>query len=491
MKYLRIFESWISNEDQMIDENMQAAKSFMLKRLADRLRKPVQELSPEEQAQALSDPKYKEIIDLLGEKYRGYAGSFVNFVFLQRISIEQLQLLLTKIADNREFINSLPHTVEEYSKGNPDQAARISGYEALMDQFAQIEFRRKGKWLIDKLPRAIRDKARAATPEEQQALFRLGANLANEDPEIQKRLMKKVNRFLDKPIAAFIQYATNFADAQNIEGGAIKLAAQAEELAPAVNVMYDDDRYVVMSIRTEAAQKALCSAANWCINTWAWKQYATGAVQINIFDFGVPTTDPLHIVGTTIYYNGNVRTSHDINDIAIKKSDDPAEHFTKLGYPAEVVDSIVKPLSAECAVKQVLDEGASAKTGRAIIDKIMTAGHSLQIADQSMSTYAEQEIVNVVDQEMGQLIKMQDVVDSFKQFGVLSTFAAKLYNKLIVGSAVSEADSEAILAKTARGFKLMETAIAAGTFDKQANTKRKIEAILAVKDQILTMISGQ
>ena len=108
-----------------------------------------------------------------------------------------------------------------------------------------------------------------------------------------------------------------------------------------------------------------------------------------------------------------------------------------------------------------------------------------------MSAYAEQEIVNVVDQEMGQLIKMQDVVDAFKQFGVLSTFAAKLYNKLIVGSAVSEADNEAILAKTSRGFKLMETAISAGTFDKQANTKRKIEAILAVKDQILTMISGQ
>lgn len=490
MKYLKIFESWMTDEDQMIDENMQAAKSFMLKRLADRLRKPVQELSPEEQTQALSDPKYKEILALLGEKYRGYAGPFVNFVFLQRISIQQLQLLLTEIEANREFISSLPHTIEAYSKGNPDQTSRISGFEALMDQFAQIKFRRKGKWIIDKLPGVIRTKAREASPEEQQELLRIGATLADQDPEIQKRLMKKVNRFLSKPIADFIAYARNFADAQNTEG-APKLAAQAEDLAPAVNVLYDDERYVVMSIRTEAAQKALCSAANWCINTWAWKQYATGAVQINIFDFGVPSTDPLHIVGTTIYYNGKVRTSHDINDLAIKKSDDPAEHFAKLGYPTDVVDSIVKPLAAECAVKQVLDEGASAKTGRAIIDKIMTAGHSLQIADQTMSAYAEQEIANVIDQEMGQLIKMQDVIDSFKQYGVVSTFAAKLYNKLIVGSAISQDDNEAILAKTARGFKLMEAAIAAGTFEKQANTKRKIEAILAVKDQILAMISKQ
>jgi hypothetical protein len=121
----------------------------------------------------------------------------------------------------------------------------------------------------------------------------------------------------------------------------------------------------------------------------------------------------------------------------------------------------------------------------------MTAGHSLQISDPTMSGYAEQEIANVVDQEMGQLIKMQDVIDSFKQYGVVSTFAAKLYNKLIVGSAISQEENEAILAKTARGFKLMEAAIAAGTFEKQANTKRKIEAILAVKDQILAMISKQ
>ena len=491
MKYLRIFESWISNEDQMIDENVQAAKAFMFKRLADRLRKTSQELTPEEQAQALSDPKYKEVISLLGEKYRGYAGTFVNFVFGQRISIEQLRLLLTKIADNREFISSLPHTIEEYSKGNPDQTSRISGYEALMDQFAQIEFRKKGKWIIDKLPRAIRDKARTATPEEQQALFRLGANLANEAPEIQKRLMKKVSRFLDKPISAFIQYATNFADAQNVEGGAMKLAAQAEDLAPAVNVLYDDERYVVLSIRTEAAQKALCSAANWCINTWAWKQYSTGAVQVNIFDFGVPTTDPLHITGTTIYYNGNVRTSHDINDANITKSTDPTQHFTKLGYPAELVESIVKPLPAECAVKQVLDAGADAKSGKAIIDKIMTAGHSLQLSDPQMSQYAEQEIVSVIDQEMGQKIKMQDVIDSFKEFGVLSTFAAKLYNKLIKGSAVSEDDRKAILAKTERGFKLLEASISSSHFTKNEHIKRKVEAIFSQKDQILSMIAGE
>ena len=491
MKYLRIFESWISNEDLLINESVQAAKAFMLKRLADRLNKPVQELSPEEQAQALSEPKYKELLALLGDKYRGYAGAFTNFIFLQRISIEQLRLLLTKIADNREFIGSLPHTVAEYSKGNPDKEARISGFEALMDQFDQIEFRRKGKWIIDKLPRAIRDKARVATPEEQQALFRIGFNLANEDTVIKDRLMKKSNRFLDKPISDFIQYASNFADAQNIEGGAIKLAAQAEELAPAVNVMYDDDRYVVMSIRTEAAQKALCSAANWCINNWAWKQYATGAVQINIFDFGVPTTDPLHITGTTIYYSGKVRTSHDINDKTITQSDNPAEHFTKLGYPTELVDSIVKPLLAECGVKQVLDEGASATTGKAFVDKVMTAGHSLQLSDQRMAQYAEHEIVNVIDQEMGQLIKMQDVIDSFKQYGVLSTFAAKLYNKLIAGSAIAETDKQAILDKTLRGFSMIEKTITSDVSKFRPAILSKMQSIFTVKDQILAMIADR
>lgn len=491
MKYLRIFESWISNENQMIDENVQAAKAFMLKRLADRLRKPTQELTPEEQVQALNDPKYKEVIALLGDKYRGYAGAFVNFVFGQRISIDQLKVLLQTIADNREFISSLPHTVEEYSKGNPEPESRVSGYEALMDQFAQIEFRRKGKWIIDKLPRILRDKARAATPEEQTMLLRVGAELADEDPVIQKRLMLKVNSFLDKPLSAFIEYAIRVKDAQKAGGGALDLVSKAEELAPAVKVMYDDDRYVALSLRTETAQKALCSiASTWCINKNLWKNYATGAVQINIFDFGVTTADPMHLTGTTIYYNGNVRTSSDINNTHIQKSSDPAEHFEKLGYPSELIDAIIKPLQAECAVKQVLDEGAAANTGKSIIDAIMKAGHNLQVADPNMAAYAESEIVGVIDQEMGQKIKMPDVIDAFKQYGVLSTFAAKLYNKLIKDSAISQQDKEAIFAKTTRGFKLMKVGLASGTFEKQPHTKRKIEAIIPLEDQILQMISN-
>jgi hypothetical protein len=246
-----------------------------------------------------------------------------------------------------------------------------------------------------------------------------------------------------------------------------------------------------MSIRTEAAQKALCSAANWCINNWAWKQYATGAVQINIFDFGVPTTDPLHITGTTIYYSGKVRTSHDINDTTITKSDNPAEHFTKLGYPTELVDSIVKPLLAECGVKQVLDEGASATTGKAFVDKVMTAGHSLQLSDQRMAQYAEHEIVNVIDQEMGQLIKMQDVIDSFKQYGVLSTFAAKLYNKLVKGSAIAETDKQAILDKTLRGFSMIEKTITSDVPKFRPAILSKMQSIFTVKDQILAMIADR
>ena len=35
---------------------------------------------------------------------------------------------------------------------------------------------------------------------------------------------------------------------------------------------------------------------------------------MNIFNFGTDPSDPLFLTGTTIYYTGKVRTSHDIND---------------------------------------------------------------------------------------------------------------------------------------------------------------------------------
>jgi hypothetical protein len=162
-----------------------------------------------------------------------------------------------------------------------------------------------------------------------------------------------------------------------------------------------------------------------------------------------------------------------------------------LGYPTELVDSIVKPLLAECGVKQVLDEGASATTGKAFVDKVMIAGHSLQLSDQRMAQYAEHEIVNVIDQEMGQLIKMQDVIDSFKQYGVLSTFAAKLYNKLVKGSAIAETDKQAILDKTLRGFSMIEKTITSDVSKFRPAILSKMQSIFTVKDQILAMIADR
>jgi hypothetical protein len=507
MKYLRIFESWISNEDLLINESVQAAKAFMLKRLADRLNKPVQELSPEEQAQALSEPKYKEILALLGDKYRGYAGAFTNFIFLQRIAIEQLRLLLTKIADNREFIGSLPHTVEEYSKGNPDKEARISGFEALMDQFTKEEFRRKGKWIIDKLPKILRDKARAATPEEQQALLGIGADSVYDSPKPRENIMSKINAFLDKPISDFIDFANRYTDALKSDNNAISLVSKAKSFSPAVNVMYDDERYVVLSPRTETAQKALHSIApKWCINNWAWKTYAKTGIQINIFDFGVPTTDRLHLTGTTVYYTGEVRTAADLQNSPLSGSrqlegafsKDPAKHFTMAGYPPELVNTLVENIPKEISIKraldEILDDMKANATKQQLLTKILKTGYSIELLNPEDRDRVEKEVINVVDQEIGQQIDIQDVVNSFKEdTGVLSTFAAKLYNKLVKGSTISETDKQAILDKTLRGFRIIETAIktAQETGAKKYNpaSLSKMQAVLAVKDQILAMIA--
>ena len=121
-----------------------------------------------------------------------------------------------------------------------------------------------------------------------------------------------------------------------------KKVAELEELEPEAGVIYSDDQYLVMSMRTENAQKKLCSVANWCINRGSFSSYATDAVQLNIFNFGTDPSDPLFLTGTTVYYNGRVRTSHDINDRHIMKSSDPAEHLSQLGYPDSLVSNVVQ-----------------------------------------------------------------------------------------------------------------------------------------------------
>jgi hypothetical protein len=184
-----------------------------------------------------------------------------------------------------------------------------------------------------------------------------------------------------------------------------------------------------MSVRTEKAQKDLCAVANWCINRGSFSSYANDAVQLNIFNFGTDSSDPLFLTGTTVYYTGKVRTAHDINDAHIKKSDDPAEHFAKLGYPEEVVSSIIKELPREMMVKKVVYDLK--------LDKNKPIEVLFNIIKQSYSIDPETDpetldiVLDIVRTRIKENLTKDEVIKMYTEYGVLSKFSAMLVKELL------------------------------------------------------------
>lgn len=482
MKYLKRYTGFVNEELTHINENYQAAKAYMLKRYATQLQKQPNELTPEEQAKALKNREFVALQDMLTQKYFGYMAPFVKFRFEQNISLENLKTLLDEIVKYKQVLNTLPYPIEKYAEGNPDpNSTALSGFEALMDQFRTFEFNRKGKWIIDALPRTLRDQARSLDKEGMNRLIRLGWDLGEKDEAIQKRVMSKVARYSN--IEDFMKYANQIADADE---GADKLVAQAESLAPEIVVMYDDNNYVVFSVRTESAQKKIFRMANWCLNTGSWNSYVSKGVQLNILNFNLPSSDPMYVTGTTVLSDTKtVKASHDANDRNIKKSEDPAEHLTLNNYPKDLVDSVMKILPTELVAKSIL-AGVIEKTDVSQkIKSIAAAGHELEIIPDSLEkTQIENDLVTIIDQDFeAENFSTDTMVQAFKQFGILSTFAAKLYNKTLKGQ-ISDADRQEIFAKTERGFQLLATA---GSNWNDQKTRQKMQAILANKDSILQL----
>jgi hypothetical protein len=194
----------------------------------------------------------------------------------------------------------------------------------------------------------------------------------------------------------------------------------------------------------------------------------------------------MYVTGTTVLSDSqSVKASHDANDRNIKKSEDPAEHLRANGYPEDLVTSVMKILPTELVAKSILARVIEKTDVTQKIKAIASAGHELEIIPESPeTTEIENGLVAIIDKDFEtESFSIDTMVQAFKQFGILSTFAAKLYNKTLKGQ-ISEQDKSEIFAKTDRGFQLISSA---GANWNDPKTRQKMQAILANKDSILQL----
>ena len=474
------FSSWLSGYD--INENIAAAKIYMQKKYANRLKKDVRELTPAEKDKALENSAYLKILDLL-KGQPGYVMPFTKFHFDQGITIDELNGLLDTIKTGRHLIQQLSKPIEQWANTEPVNG--ISGFEQLNDELRTIEREKGAKWFINDLPKNLRDQYRALDKDKQQVVITLAIQLDELGKGVIDRLFEKIKSMDRWKIEDVITYTSNYINGfSNLEMK--KKIDELESLEPEAGILYNDDKYLVMSIRTEEAQKNLCAVANWCINRGQFHRYADKGLQINIFNFGTDPADPLFLTGNTIGFEGRVTDSHDINDKSIRKGSEMSEHFKKLGYPDSLISAIKDNFENECNIKRALSKIYNPKDGKPLTPRDVV--ESLIIMNRGvlagiLSNASWEKISGSVSRIVANASNLSDklFMKCFIDSGILTEAAWNIFDS-VIGKDYTREEMEAIKDSTIfhiDNFIYILDKVGDGVVSYDTSTIERMKAIIA------------
>lgn len=459
MSQILTFTSWTQRSS--INENIQAAKAYLTKIAAE---SPEFKRMEGEGADPLKHPDYLKILNLLEDK-PGYVYAFVRFRFEHKATMAQLEEIYHKIKENPGAIAQLPMTIEEYSKQSSVNG--VNPAEALIDEFVRIETRKKHRWIIDKVNGDLRRSIKALPKESIERLL-VAARLIDEadaesgdyqDPETGKisnnriTLLKKTNAFTDG--AKYLAWVEEYANGVSNSDIQSKIN-EIKQLEPEAGILYSNGGYLAISVRTEKAQKELCSSAAWCINRGSWGSYGgkSNAIQINIFNFNLPTTNVLYITGTTIT-GGKVTASHDKEDANLLKNSDPRQHLSQF-YPKELVEAVVSKIDRETRLKQFISNlGVDTAKAAQLLESVIKLSYQL---DRESNEADRNVMVTIIKDHLLNKLSEKEVVEIYSKIGVLSEFSARVLNSLFPN--LSKETKDSIIDSTARIMTQLKTILA-------------------------------
>lgn len=506
LTYIHNFSNWKNYKTEgYLVENVDAAKSFMVKRLAREQEIAPADLTEEDKKKALENKQFLEIMELTKDM-TGYALPMVKFHFNQEIPIgfrneinnfdpekffgddEQNQREISSISQllgwlktRKVLIERLPMSVDQYAS-RPTEQGQITGFESLADAIRTVELNQKGKYFIDRLTDKYKKQFKQLSPEKQQALYDIGNSFRKFDMEAAKIgtikekfpsnvFLKKIRAYEQEvDIEGFILKAQTNLKALN-DASYQKIIEKIRSLSPQVGIVYDEPPYLVLSCRTEQAQKDLCSIANWCINRGHWGSYAGSqsdpGLQINIFNLDLPVSDVYYLTGTTIKYDGRVTASHDKNDGNIihqgsRKS--IYDHFRGLGYPEDLCKTLEYVIPIEIMTKKTLEKIKAIGKRSGDLDKNNSLGRALwDVAGQKLGGNISQEewngilgvITQVLESENGQLLNSLKQV--YLKSGVHSLASLSIFKEFILPRLKQDEKIE-ILESTDKVFALINKA---------------------------------
>jgi len=494
------FSQWVRTT--ALNENVKAAKAYLIKKYADYHK--LEEITPEDERKAVDIKAYHQIREIVGSN-DGYVYPFIKFHFEQKIPISgsaetrvTLKNLYAKIKDHAGILNTLPMTIQQYSE--TPMVGGVSGCEALMDEFDRYDLRKKHKWVIEKVNGELRRSIKQLSRDEINRLYDAAKIIDDVDAESGKEykdsqqvsILKKSNAFKDgltylNAIESTAEGLSNSDVNQKIN--------ELRTVSPEAGLIYAGGGYLVISVRTQRAQLELFKIVDstWCLNyAKAHKSYGgkPGYLQYNIFNFNLPVTDQLYIVGNTIDASNNLSNAHQMNDASIVKSRNFAEHLRILGYPEELITATVESIPEERQIKNIVAdlELESPNPTESLFKIIKSSYHTSIDKDPELLSI----IVGIIRDQLAKRLSKQAILEGYMKFGVMSEFSARVLNVLIPNITDEEKTqllnkNDQIINDPVRGFKAVIARNGRSMYPqitKAVDNEEKIKDIIASGESI-------
>lgn len=487
------FFSW---QNESIFENVQAAKDFMIKMQADMTKKPVSELTQKEKDDALKNRDFEQIKQML-MKNPGWTLAFTRFHFLEGASMQQLKELFDDLMSKRQLLSKLPQPVEAYSKpeengGEGKEGDKRPGYEKLSDDLIVLERKLKLKKFYNEMTAAQKKMFDEASEEQIASMTEIANQFDAKGSDAFKEFVKYISRYKD--LETLISAAEEFVSQYG--KGFDELFKTIQDLGPQVGVLYNKDGYFIFSTRSQDAIKKLCGDASWCIvssSNYFWN-YSEGRVQMNAYNFNLPVTDKLSLIGITVNKNGTVHAAYDRTNSSISDFGNTyQEVLKKAGFPSEAIASVEKKFQDEVNIKLVLEKFFKESQGwddRKVISSLISVTRG--VASGVVSQKDWDEIAGAVSSIIisSQDISIRSLLNAFKNNGIYSEAGWKVFDTLVEDNYTKE-DMKEIKEATDEGLEVLQTIVdrnEQGTLKNKSEELNSYKEILDTKDWIYSQI---
>jgi hypothetical protein len=469
------------NKFETINENVQAAKDYLLRKGAEKLKKEKRELSPEEQKAILSDPEWIQVRDMV-QKNPGYALIFLRFAKEQKAPKDILATVLEQIIKNKDKLKDLPHEIAKYADLKKTKNDQRPGYEVLIDDILILEKKSKLKKLYNALQPKMRSAFEDASEDQIKELTEISNELDGLKPKDGNNpwsvFGKTLGRYendkgyypqFDNTTFAFktmIEEAKDFVDSWKMSDD--EYVSKLLELQPQIDVLYSKNKILAISTRTPDAQREVQGVLGWCLkyDSHFWNYVAGDRVQLVIIDGNKNSTDPMRSIGVTVEKDGSIHAAYDAPNQSIKnKSGKSYRTVSDLlkdnGYPESLIKTLERKIPEESRIKSALTlfyKKEENKTPVEIIKSLINLNSGFlkgQISPQDWEKISA-DVTQIIFEVRG--LKRSDFLKEFKKSGIFSEATWEIWDRLI-GDAYTAQDIQDIEQKTKTNLGQMQDLI--------------------------------